>query len=89
MLAFIQMTLTAHSAENAKFRELLGRVPEVQEAYGMTGAADYLLKAVVPDLRGLSRLVNDVLLAHGTVARVRSSIVLDRLKESGRLPLGM
>jgi hypothetical protein len=42
---------------------------------------------VVPDLKHLSELVNDVLLPHGTVARLRSSIVLDRLKETTRLPL--
>ena len=40
------------------------------------------------DLKGLSVLVNDVLLPHESVARVRSSIVLDRLKASGSLPLG-
>jgi DNA-binding Lrp family transcriptional regulator len=57
------------------------------EAYALTGDADYLLKVVVPDLKDLSVLVNDVLLPHETVARVRSSIVLDRLKETARLPL--
>ncbi|KAA2215318.1 Lrp/AsnC family transcriptional regulator [Pseudoroseomonas oryzae] len=88
VLAFIQVTLTAHNAENSRrFRELLARVAEIQEAYAMTGDADYLLKAIVPDLKGLSVLVNDILLAHGTVARVRSSIVLERLKQSGQLPL--
>ncbi len=88
VLAFIQVTLTAHSGENSRrFRDLLARVEEVQEAYAMTGDTDYLLKAYVPDLKGLSRLVNDTLLAHDSVARVRSSIVLERLKASGRLPL--
>jgi hypothetical protein len=42
---------------------------------------------MVPDLKNLSVLVNDVLLPHETVARVRSSIVLDRLKDTARLPL--
>jgi DNA-binding Lrp family transcriptional regulator len=88
VLAFIQVTLSAHSEENARrFRDLLARVEEIQEAYAMTGDTDYLLKAFVPDLKGLSRLVNDTLLAHPSVGRVRSSIVLDRLKDSGRLPL--
>jgi DNA-binding Lrp family transcriptional regulator len=62
-------------------------VDEVQEAYALTGDADYLLKVIVSDLKDLSLLVNDVLLPHETVARVRSSIVLDRLKETARLPL--
>ena len=88
LLVFVQVTLAAHSRDNARrFRELVERIEEVQEAYAMTGDADYLLKAVVPELKDLSALVNDVLLPHESVARVRSSIVLDRLKESARLPL--
>lgn len=88
VLAFIQVTLTAHSGTNSRrFRDLLAMVEEIQEAYAMTGDTDYLLKAIVPDLKGLSRLVNETLLAHDTVARVRSSIVLEKLKDSGRLPL--
>lgn len=88
VLAFVQVTLTAHSGDNSRrFRELLARVDEIQEAYAMTGDTDYLLKAIVPDLKGLSLLVNETLLAHDSVARVRSSIVLDKLKDTGRLPL--
>jgi len=88
LLVFINVTLSAHSRDNARnFRNLVARVDEVQEAYALTGDADYLLKVVVPDLKDLSLLVNDVLLPHESVARVRSSIVLDRLKETARLPL--
>jgi DNA-binding Lrp family transcriptional regulator len=88
LLVFINVTLAAHSRDNARaFRDLITRVDEVQEAYALTGDADYLLKVVVRDLKDLSVLVNDVLLPHETVARVRSSIVLDRLKESVRLKL--
>jgi len=88
ILAFIEVTLNAHSGDNARrFRDLVARVDAVQEAYAVTGSADYLVKAVVPDLRGLSALVNDVLLGNGSVARVRSSIVLERIKETGRLPI--
>ncbi len=88
LLVFIQVTLSEHSGDNARnFRDLIARVDEVQEAYALTGDADYLLKVVVPDLKDLSALVNDVLLPHTTIARVRSSIVLDRLKETARLPL--
>ena len=88
LLVFIHVTLAAHSGANARnFRDLVSRVDEVQEAYALTGDTDYLLKVVVRDLSNLSALVNDVLLPHETVARVRSSIVLDRLKETARLPL--
>ncbi|OSI70801.1 AsnC family transcriptional regulator [Bradyrhizobium canariense] len=88
VVAFIQVTLATHSPDNSKrFRTLVNRIDEIQEAYSLTGDADYVLKAVLHDLKGLSNLVNDVLMPHQSVAHVRSSIVLDRLKESTRLPL--
>jgi DNA-binding Lrp family transcriptional regulator len=70
------------------FRDLVDRTAEVQEAYALTGEADYLVKIAVPDLKALSRILNDVFLAHGSVAQVHSSVVLDRLKRSAGLPLG-
>src|SRR3981189_2859404 len=86
--AFIHIPLATHSPDNAKkFRALVTRVDAIQEAYSLTGDADYLLKAVLRDLKSLSDIVNNVLMPHQSVAHVRSSIVLDRLKESSRLPL--
>ena len=88
VIASIQVQLATHSPDNAKkFRTLVQRVDEVQEAYSLTGDADYVLKAVLRDLKGLSDLVNNVLMPHQSVAHVRSSIVLDRLKETSKLPL--
>jgi DNA-binding Lrp family transcriptional regulator len=88
VIAFIQITLATHSPDNAKnFRALINRVDDIQEAYSLTGDADYVLKAVLRDLKGLSDIVNNVLMPHPSVAHVRSSIVLDRLKESAKLPL--
>jgi DNA-binding Lrp family transcriptional regulator len=88
LIAFIHITLATHSPDNAKkFRALITGVDSVQEAYSLTGDADYVLKAVLPDLRSLSDIVNNVLMPHPSVAHVRSSVVLDRLKESAKLPL--
>src|SRR6476659_7058425 len=88
VIAFIHITLATHSPDNAKkFRALVNRVDAIQEAYSLTGDADYLLKAVLRDLKSLSDIVNNVLMPHQSVAHVRSSIVLDRLKESAKLPL--
>src|SRR5438105_1401776 len=88
VIAFIHITLATHSPDNArKFRMLVNRVDDIQEAYSLTGDADYLLKAVLRDLKSLSDIVNNVLLPHQSVAHVRSSIVLDRLKETQKLPL--
>ncbi len=88
LLAIIQVTLKTHSGDNAsRFRDLIGRVDEILEAYAVTGDTDYQLKVIVPDLKALSHLINDVLLVHESVARVRSAIVLDRLKATAHLPL--
>src|SRR6202022_3185383 len=88
VIAFIHTPPATHSPDNAKrFRALVNRVDHIQEAYSLTGDADYLLKAVLRDLKSLSDIVNNVLMPHQSVAHVRSSIVLDRLKESARLPL--
>jgi DNA-binding Lrp family transcriptional regulator len=88
LIAFIQITLATHSPDNAKkFRALVSRVDDIQEAYALTGDSDYLLKVVLRDLKSLSDIVNNVLMPHQSVAHVRSSIVLDRLKESAKLPL--
>jgi len=42
---------------------------------------------VTPDLRALSAFVNEVLLPHESVQNVKTAIVLDTLKEDGRLPI--
>jgi DNA-binding Lrp family transcriptional regulator len=87
---FIHVALDTHSRDNARrFRDLVRLTPAVLEAHALTGEADYLLKVAVGDLKALSQLVNEVLLPHESVARVRSEIALDTLKESGVLPLPM
>jgi DNA-binding Lrp family transcriptional regulator len=88
VIVFVQVTLATHSPDNSKrFAELIDGLEEVQEAYSLTGEADYLVKMAVPDLAALARILNDVFLPHASVAHVRSSIVLDRLKQTTRLPL--
>ncbi|MGH6835923.1 MAG: Lrp/AsnC family transcriptional regulator [Methylocella sp.] len=88
LLALIQVTLSPHSKENAKkFRDFVNGVEEIQEAYALTGDADYLLKVAAPDLSGLARIINDLILPQASVSHVKSSIVLTTLKDSHRLPL--
>src|SRR5690606_38989623 len=77
----ISVTLATHNRDNARlFADLLIPLPEVQEAYALTGEMDYVLKVVTPDLKALSRFVNDVLLPHDSVQHVKTAIVLETLK---------
>ncbi len=85
---FIHIALAAHSPDNSRrFADLVRRTPEIMEAHALTGESDYLLKVAVRSLKELSDLVNEVLLPHESVDRVRSEIVLETLKESQALPI--
>ena len=86
--AIVQVTLATHSPDNAdRFNRLVNQLDAVQEAYALTGEADYMVKLVVSDLKALSRILNEVFLPHESVAHVRSSVVLDRLKQTTSVPL--
>ena len=86
--AFIQVSMAAHTQENARdFRALCRRTPEIVGAWTLTGEADYLLRVYCGDLANLNRLVQDVLLPHAAVARVHSQIVMDRIKPDAPLPI--
>lgn len=88
ILVLIHVSMATHSADNAaSFRNLVLERPEILEAYALTGDADYVLKVVVGSLKDLAYLVNDVLLPHEAIARVRSEVVLDTLKQVVSLPL--
>jgi DNA-binding Lrp family transcriptional regulator len=88
VLVFIQVSLATQSPDSGQaFAKLIRGLEEVQEAYSLTGEADYLVKMVVPDLKTLSRILNDVFLPHRSVGHVRSSVVLNRVKQTMQLPL--
>lgn len=85
---FVHVALNTHSRDNARrFRDLVRLTPAILEAHALTGEADYLLKVAVGDLKELSRFVNEILMPHESVARVRSEIALETLKVPGLLPL--
>lgn len=84
----IAINLATHNEDNAdRLRELLQRLPEVQEAYALTGEMDYSIKVVAEDLQALSAFINTTLLRHQAVQNVKTSIVLDTVKESTGLPI--
>jgi DNA-binding Lrp family transcriptional regulator len=86
--AFVHVKLHNHSKGNSRrFAEMIARTPSVLEAHAVTGDFDYMLKLVVRDLHALQRAITDTLLAHPTVDRVRSEIVLETLCDDGLLDL--
>ena len=61
--------------------------PEVLGCHSLTGDMDYLLRVQVEDLDHFSRFVMDSLLKHPGVLEVKSSFVLEEVKETTSLPL--
>jgi Lrp/AsnC family transcriptional regulator, leucine-responsive regulatory protein len=62
--------------------------PEVLGCHSLTGDMDYLLRVQVEDLEHFARFVMDSLLKHPGVLDVKSSFVLEEVKETTALPLG-
>ncbi|MGH8260308.1 MAG: Lrp/AsnC family transcriptional regulator [Steroidobacteraceae bacterium] len=86
--AFVQVKLMQHTDENiAQFRRALDALEEVVSCYATTGEYDFLLQVVAPDLERLSNIVLRSLLKIPSVRDVHSSIVLETVKHSPRLPL--
>jgi DNA-binding Lrp family transcriptional regulator len=88
VLVFVQVGLATQSPDSGQaFIRLVNGIDEVQEAFSLTGDADFLIKMAVPDLKTLSHILNDVLLPHRSVAHVHSYVVLERAKQTTQLPL--
>ena len=87
--AFVQVRLERHTDDNVEqFKRSLTHLDEVIACFAMTGAHDFILHVVVPDLESLQTVVLRKLLKIPSVRDVQSSIVLETVKHSPRLPLG-
>ena len=84
----VQVTLDSHSDNTLeKFGETLASIPEVMEAYLVSGDYDYLLRIAVRDTRDYERLLRERLYKIKGIRHSKSSFVLRTLKKSD-LPLG-
>jgi Lrp/AsnC family leucine-responsive transcriptional regulator len=86
--AFIQVKLERHTDENLEqFRRAVDGMEEIVSCHAMTGEYDLLLQVVVEDLESLSNVVLKKLLKLRYVRDVHSSIVLNTIKRSARMPV--
>jgi Lrp/AsnC family transcriptional regulator, leucine-responsive regulatory protein len=86
--AFVQVKLERHTDDNVEqFKRALAHLDEVIGCFAMTGAHDFMVHVVVPDLESLQTVVLRKLLKIPSVRDLQSSIVLETVKHSGRLPL--
>jgi Lrp/AsnC family transcriptional regulator, leucine-responsive regulatory protein len=87
--AFVQVKLERQTDENvSQFKHELQSLDAVVSCHAVTGEYDFLLQVITTDLDALSNIVLKQLLSIRSVRDVHSSIVLQTIKRSVRLPLG-
>lgn len=79
----VQVTLESHTDETLfEFGRTLEQIPEVLEAYLVSGDYDYYIRIAVRDTRDYERLLREKLYRIPGIRHSKSSFVLRTLKES-------
>jgi Lrp/AsnC family leucine-responsive transcriptional regulator len=89
LTVFVEIKVEGHSEKLAsELEKAVVGMPEVVSCHLVSGAADFLLEVVVPDLRSYERLLLDKLLGLPGVQDVRSNFAIRTMKAPSPLPLG-
>ena len=86
LVAFIFIRTDDHVGEHETAKRI-ARIPEVQEVHDVAGEDCYVVKLRVRDTRHLARLMREHFGKMKSIVSTRTTIVLETIKESGRLPL--
>lgn len=88
LTVFLELRVESHSRDNwMRVEQALKAIPAVVGAHVISGAADFLVEAVVPDLAGYERLLLEHILAIPTIVDARSNFVIRTVINRGPLPL--
>ncbi len=88
LLAFVAVRTTDRPGE-ARVSDTLAAIPEVLEAHQVAGDDCLLLKIRARDPEHLSRILRERIGSVEGVRSTRTTIVLETIKESSRLPLAI
>lgn len=84
VMGVVEVRLQNHTAEAvAIFHDFVCKADAIRDVLKLTGDYDYLLKVAEADLAGLSRLIQELAGLRNCVSHLRTSVVLERLKEAG------
>ena len=88
VLAIVQVKLTEHTDETvARFEREIQLMDEVTKCMAMTGSYDFILEVYGKDLEALSNVVLKKLIRVPNVRDMQSSVVLETIKRTARIPL--
>lgn len=83
-----EVNLTRHNEDDVRrFEQAVAECAQIVSCYATTGQADYVLKVLVPDIKGYEGFLHDTVFRLPGVTHVRSSVVLKEVKAETRLPL--
>lgn len=86
MIVFIAITAPRHEmAWLVKFRELIESIPQIVEAYRLTGTVDYILKVMVPDVAAYDNVYKSMI-EKLEFSQINSSISMEELKFTTAVP---
>ena len=84
---FVTIGTNTHSEEwTHRFREAVSEIPEIVEAYRMTGQVDYILKIVLPMVEDYDRVYKQ-LIQRIEMTDVSASISMETVKHVEAMPL--
>lgn len=88
LTVFLSLRVDQHSRQTARhIEESLLAIPEVVACHVVSGSADFLAEALVPDLPAYEALLLDKVLAIGPVTDVRSMFAIRTIEARRALPL--
>lgn len=86
LTVFVSVTAPRHEMGwLTRFRELIETMPEVVEAYRLTGTTDYVLKVLVPDIESYDR-VYKAMIERLEFSQINSSIAMEEVKFTTAVP---
>lgn len=85
---FIEVRLNYHSHfKIEQFIETIGALPEIVEAYHITGDGDFLLKMFTHSISDYQRFIVEKLSKIDGVGHIQSKVVLSSIKKEMSLPI--
>ena len=86
MTVFISVTAPRHEMVwLVKFRQMIESIPQIVEAYRLTGTVDYILKVLVPDVAAYDQ-VYKAMIEKLEFSQISSSISMEELKFTTAVP---
>lgn len=87
LTVFVGVRVPSHSTDwLEKFRRVIADIPEIVEAYRLTGEMDYLMRIVVPSIEIYDRVYKQ-LITQLEFRDVTSSISMEEMKFTTAVPL--